>query len=117
MKLAGIVAIGSYTAADLEHKKCSIQTVLRPDTQLDMYAAASGVPYVESSMDFYFSEVAVARKIVEVARLGYDAIVGTAFLDNGLDAARELASLKRVAEGELAPALKISIGFSDADGD
>lgn len=90
MKLAGIVAIGSYTAADLEHKKCSIQTILRPDTQLDMYAAASGVPYVESSMDFYFSEVAVARKIVEVARLGYDAIVGTAFLDNGLDAAREL---------------------------
>lgn len=90
MKLAGIVAIGSYTAADLDHKKRSIQTVLRPDTQLDMYAAASGVPYVESSMDFYFSEVAVARKVVEVARLGYDAIVGTAFLDNGLDAAREL---------------------------
>jgi allantoin racemase len=90
MKLAGIVAIGSYTAADLEQKKSSIRTVLRPDTQLDMYAAASGVPYVESSMDFYFSEVAVARKVVEVARLGYDAIVGTAFLDNGLDAAREL---------------------------
>ena len=90
MKLAGIVAIGSYTAADLEHKKRSIQTVLRPGTQLDMYAAASGVPYVESSMDLYFSEVAVARKVVEVARLGYDAIVGTAFLDNGLDAAREL---------------------------
>jgi allantoin racemase len=93
MKLAGIVAIGSYTAADLEHKKQSIQPVLRPDTQLDMYAAASGVPYVESSMDLYFSEVAVARKVVEVARLGYDAIVGTAFLDNGLDAARELVQV------------------------
>lgn len=93
MKLAGIVAIGSYTAADLDHKKHSIQAVLRPDTQLDMYAAASGVPYVESSMDLYFSEVAVARKIVEVSRLGYDAIVGTAFLDNGLDAARELVSV------------------------
>ena len=93
MKLAGIVAIGSYTAADLEHKKRSIQTVLHPTTQLDMYAAASGVPYVESSMDLYYSEVAVARKVVEVARLGYDAIVGTAFLDNGLDAARELVSV------------------------
>jgi len=34
-----------------------------------------------------------------------------------LDAARELAALKRMAEGELAPALKVSIGFSDADGD
>ena len=34
-----------------------------------------------------------------------------------LDAARSLASLKRVAEGEVAPALDISMGFSDADGD
>lgn len=90
MKLAVVAAIGSYTPADLEHKKQSLRTVLRPDTQLDMYAADSGVPYVESSMDLYLSEVAVARKIVEVARLGYDAIVGSAFLDNGLDAAREL---------------------------
>ena len=35
-----------------------------------------------------------------------------------LDAAtRELASLKTLAESELAPALDVSIGFSDADGD
>ena len=34
-----------------------------------------------------------------------------------LDAARSLASLKRVAEGKVAPALDISMGFSDADGD
>ncbi len=34
-----------------------------------------------------------------------------------LDAARSLASLKRVAEGEVAPALDIGMGFSDADGD
>jgi allantoin racemase len=93
MKLAGIVAIGSYTTADLERKKRSLQTVLRPDTQLDMFAAQSGVPYVESSLEFYLSAVAVARKVVEVARLGYDAIVGTAFLDNGLDAARELVDM------------------------
>jgi hypothetical protein len=32
-------------------------------------------------------------------------------------AVRELAQLKRLAEGELAPALKVTIGFSDADGD
>ncbi|MGE3538836.1 MAG: aspartate/glutamate racemase family protein [Candidatus Tectimicrobiota bacterium] len=93
MKLAVVAAIGSYTPADLEHKKQSLRVVLRPETQLDMYAADSGVPYVESSMDFYLSEVAVARKIVEVARLGYDAIVGSAFLDNGLDAARELLDI------------------------
>ena len=93
MKLAGVVSIGSYTAADLERKKHSLQTVLRPDTRLDMFAADSGVPYIESSLEFYFSEVAVARKVIELAQLGYDAVVGTAFLDNGLDAARELVAI------------------------
>jgi predicted lipoprotein len=34
-----------------------------------------------------------------------------------LAAARELAGLKRLAEEELAPALEVRIGFSDADGD
>ncbi len=33
------------------------------------------------------------------------------------DAARELAALKYLAESEIAPALKVRIGFSDADGD
>ncbi|MGQ4807778.1 Hydantoin racemase [Candidatus Entotheonellaceae bacterium PAL068K] len=93
MKLAGVVSIGSYTPEDLERKKRSLQTVLRPETQLDMYAAASGVLYIESSFEFYLSEAAVARKVVEVASLGYDAVVGTAFLDNGLDAARELVDI------------------------
>jgi allantoin racemase len=93
MKLAGVVAIGSYTAEDLARKQRSLQTVLRPETQLDMFAAASGVPYIESSLEFYLSEAAVARKVVEVASMGYDAVVGTAFLDNGLDAARELVDI------------------------
>jgi len=35
----------------------------------------------------------VARTILESARLGYDAIAGTAFLDNGLDGARELVDI------------------------
>ena len=34
-----------------------------------------------------------------------------------LDATRELAALKRLAEAEIAPALQVNIGFSDADGD
>ena len=34
-----------------------------------------------------------------------------------LDAARALADLKRLAEAELAPALEVRLGFSDADGD
>jgi allantoin racemase len=93
MKLAGVVAIGSYTPEDLERKKRSLQAVLRPETQLDMFAAASGVPYIESSLEFYLSEAAVARKVVEVAGMGYDAVVGTAFLDNGLEAARELVDI------------------------
>jgi hypothetical protein len=32
-------------------------------------------------------------------------------------ATRELARLKRLAETEVAPALEVPIGFSDADGD
>jgi hypothetical protein len=34
-----------------------------------------------------------------------------------LDAARELAALKRLVEDKVAPALGVTIGFSDADGD
>jgi len=88
-----VVSIGSYTPEDLEHKRQSLQTVLRPGVRLDMFAADSGVPYIESSFEFYLSEAAVARKVVEVAAMGYDAVVGTAFLDNGLDAARELVDI------------------------
>ena len=34
-----------------------------------------------------------------------------------LEAAKALAALKRVAEADVAPALEVSLGFSDADGD
>lgn len=34
-----------------------------------------------------------------------------------LQASKELSALKRLAEAEIAPALQVSIGFSDADGD
>ena len=100
MKLAVVAAVGSYTPEDLEHKKRSLCTVLRPDTHLDMFVADSGVPYVESSLELYLSEVAVARKVVEVASMGYDAVVGTAFLDNGLDTG---IGEKGVEEGEHQP--------------
>src|SRR5919202_3827696 len=93
MRLACMVAISGYTPADLASKRDSLKSVLRPDTQLDMFSASSGVPYIESSVEFYLSEAAVARKCVEIAQLGYDAIAGTAFLDNGLDGARELVDI------------------------
>src|SRR5919109_4456368 len=93
MRLACLVAIGGYTPTDLASKRESLKAILRPETQLDIFTAPSGVPYIESSVEFYLSEAAVARKIVEIARLGYDAIVGTAFLDNGLDGARELVDV------------------------
>jgi len=93
MRLAVVASIGSYTPDDLARKTAAVRTVLRPDTEVDMFAAPSGVPYVESSLELYMTEVAVARLVVEVAGRGYDAVVGTAFLDNGLDAARELVSI------------------------
>jgi allantoin racemase len=93
MRLACVVAIGGYTPTDLVSKRDSLKAILRPDTQLEMFVASSGVPYIESSVEFYLSEAAVARKCVEIAQLGYDAIAGTAFLDNGLDGARELVDI------------------------
>lgn len=116
-----MAAIGSYTPADLEHKKRSLQTVLRPDTHLDMFAADSRVPYVESSLELYLSEVAVARKVVEVAGLGYHAVVGSAFLDNGLDAARELVDIPVVGPAKttlyMAATLANKFGIIMAAGD
>ncbi|MBM3223267.1 MAG: hypothetical protein FJZ47_05625 [Candidatus Tectomicrobia bacterium] len=121
MKLAVVAAVGSYTPADLDQKKRSLSSVLRPDTQLDMFVANSGVPYVESSMELYLSEVAVARKVVEVAALGYDAVVGTAFLDNGLDAARELVDIPVVGPAKttmyMAATLAHKFGVITAAGD
>jgi allantoin racemase len=93
MRLACVVSISGYSPADLASKRESLKTVLRPETQLDMFTAPSGVPYIESSVELYLSQAAVARKCVEIAQLGYDAIAGTAFLDNGLDGARELVSI------------------------
>jgi allantoin racemase len=93
MKLAVVAAIGSYSPADIERKRRSFKSVLQPDTEVDVFTAPSGVPYVESSFELYMTEVAVARTVVEVAARGYHAVVGTAFLDNGLDAARELVDI------------------------
>jgi allantoin racemase len=93
MRLACVVSISGYGPTDLALKRESLKAVLRPDTQLDMFSAPSGVPYIESSVEFYLSEAAVARKCMEIAQLGYDAIAGTAFLDNGLDGARELVDI------------------------
>src|SRR5262249_60416791 len=86
MKLAVVAAVGSYTPADLEHKKRSLRTVLRPDTHLDMFVADSGVPYVESSLELYLSEVAVGPQGGEVGGPGEDRAGGPTVLDNGLDA-------------------------------
>ena len=93
MRLACVVSISGYTPTDLASKRDGLKAILRADTQLDMFTAPSGVPYIESSVEFYLSEAAVARKCVEIAQLGYDAIAGTAFLDNGLDGARELVDI------------------------
>jgi hypothetical protein len=93
MKLAVVAAIGSYSAADLEKKARHLKSVLHPSTEVDLFTAASGAPYVESSFELYLTEVAVARTVVEIAARGYDAIVGTAFLDNGLDGARDLVDI------------------------
>ncbi len=93
MRLAVVASIGSYSPADIARKTEHVKQVLARDTEVEMFTAPSGVPYVESSLELYLTQVAVARTVVELAQRGYDAIVGTAFLDNGLDAARELVDI------------------------
>jgi allantoin racemase len=121
MRLAVVAAIESYTPEDLERKSRYLRSVLHPDTQVDVFAAPSGVPYVESSFDLYLTEVAVARKAVEVASRGYDAVVGTAFLDNGLDAVRELLDIPVVGPARttlyMAATLANRFGVITAAGD
>src|SRR5262249_14573343 len=46
-----------------------------------------------ASFELHMPGVAVARTVGETASRGYAAVVGTAFLDNGLDAARELVDI------------------------
>ena len=43
MRLACVVAISGYSPTDLASKRESLKAILRPDTQLDMFAALSGV--------------------------------------------------------------------------
>jgi allantoin racemase len=101
MNLAVVTAIGSYSAADIDRKRRVLRSVLQPDTEVDVFTAPSGVPYVESTFELYMTEVAVARTVVEVAARGYHAVIGTAFLDNGLDAARELVDIPVVGPARI----------------
>jgi allantoin racemase len=121
MKLAVVAAIGSYNDADIERKRQHLKRVLQPDTEVDVFTAPSGVPYVEASLDLYMTEVAVARTVVEVAARGYHAVVGTAFLDNGLDAARELVDIPVVGPAKttlyMAATLANRFGVITAAGD
>ena len=93
MRLAVVTAIGSYTEADAARRRAQLQAVARPGTDVEVFSADSGVPYVESSYELHRTEVAVAEKVVELADQGFDAVMGSAFLDNGLDAARELVDI------------------------
>jgi allantoin racemase len=93
MRLAVVTGIGSYTADDAERRRSQLQAVARDGTEVAVFSADSGVPYVESTYELHRTEVAVAEKVVEVADAGFDAVMGSAFLDNGLDAARELVDI------------------------
>lgn len=92
-RLAVVTGIGSYTEADAERRRTQLQAAARPGTDVEVFSADSGVPYVESTYELHRTEVAVSEKVVELADAGFDAIMGSAFLDNGLDAARELVDV------------------------
>lgn len=88
-----VTGIGSYTDADAARRQSQLQEAARPGTDVSVFTADSGVPYVESTYELHRTEVAVAEKVVELADDGFDAVMGSAFLDNGLDAARELVDI------------------------
>ncbi len=93
MRLAVVTGIGSYTEADAKRRREQLQASARPGTEVEVFSADSGVPYVESTYELHRTEVAVAEKVVALADEGFDAVMGSAFLDNGLDAARELVDI------------------------
>lgn len=93
MRVAVVTGIGSYTEADAARRRDQLQAAARPGTEIEVFSADSGVPYVESTYELHRTEVAIAEKVVALADEGFDAVVGSAFLDNGLDAARELVEV------------------------
>lgn len=121
VKIAVVTGIGSYTNEDRERRRRALERSVAAGTELELFAADSGVPYVESSIEIHLSGVAVARQIVELAGEGFDAAVGTAFLDNGLDAARELVDMPVVGPAKttlyLAATLANRFGIIMAGGD
>ncbi len=93
VRLAVVTGIGSYTDADAARRQAQLQEAARPGTEVAVFTADSGVPYVESTYELHRTEVAVAEKVVDLVDDGFDAVMGSAFLDNGLDAARELVDV------------------------
>ncbi|MGI9612605.1 MAG: aspartate/glutamate racemase family protein [Acidimicrobiales bacterium] len=93
MRLAVVTGIGCFTAQDAARRRSQLQAAARAGTEVEVFSADSGIPYVESTYELHRTEVAVAEKVVEVADAGFDAVMGSAFLDNGLDAARELVDI------------------------
>jgi predicted lipoprotein len=63
--------------------------------------------------------VQVADALASATRKADQAMLGLPVADNArvLDAGRELTALKQLIADQVAPALGVSIGFSDADGD
>lgn len=121
VRIAVVTGIGSYTDEDRERRRQALEGSVAAGTELELFAADSGVPYVESSIEIHLSGLAVARQIVELAAEGFDAAVGTAFLDNGLDAARELVDMPVVGPAKttlyLAATLANQFGIIMAGGD
>ena len=121
MRIAVITTVGSYTEADRRQRAERMAAQLRPGSSVALFTADSGVPNVERGYELALTEVAVCRKAVDLAGQGFDAIVGTAFLDNGLDAARELVDIPVVGPAQttlyLAATLANRFGIIMAGGD
>ncbi|MDH4144056.1 MAG: aspartate/glutamate racemase family protein [Acidimicrobiia bacterium] len=121
MRIAVVTGIGSYTEADRERRRARMSAAAWPGTEVELFALDSGVPYVESSLELALSGLAVARVALGLEEAGFDAIVGTAFLDNGLDAARELVRIPVVGPAKvtlyLAATLANRFGIVMAAGD
>ena len=87
-------------------------------TALRALAAGSGPMSVETALRER-GQAKVADALVRAIRQADARMQGLTIGDKAkiLAAAKELAALKRLAEEQVAPALGVSIGFSDADGD
>ena len=110
VRIGFLGSITSYQDAAAQEVRQALEEVLSPGTELVFLPVKGGPREITCSYEMYFSQAAVARLCREVEQQGLDAVVISAFLDNGIDAARELLDIPVVGPGRVSMYLASLLG-------